>query len=232
VHGDSLRILRSALDLQEFTKPELAAMSGASYESVKKVLGQERGRTVDKTGDTVKSPTGRPSDVWHVTDPRGIQARIERSRDGAREIMELANATLREATASESALCNAEDLMAFAMSASEPDDVQDLACRARDEATRALEGTPLERVPDIPTNVPFGKKRNVPLHEGRAQIIHALSDYMVSDEAQGTHGRLWRRAFGCLASFDSPDQAELHKVFMVGLMNLAHQRTQGSDWVP
>jgi len=229
VPGESLRVLRIALELEEFTKPELAALSGVSYETVKKVLGQERGRTLDKTGDTVKPPTGRPSEVWRVINRDGILHRLGRSRDGAKEIVDLIDNPLRILDPTESALANAEDLIIFALNAGEPGDLDDFARRAHGEVTQMFE----PRLFDLPTDgdfdPPFAEKRNVPLQLGRAQIVHAYSEYLLSTEAQGTNGPLWRRAFHRLASFDNPEQAALHKLLMSGLVTMAIERAQGGD---
>ena len=65
----TLKVLRAAVRLGEFTQPELAAVSGASYETVKKVLRTERDeRTVEQLDQTVGGTRGRPRVVWRVVD--------------------------------------------------------------------------------------------------------------------------------------------------------------------
>ncbi len=215
----TLRVLRFALELEAFTMPQLVSCSGVSYETVKRVLRAEEGRLVGRTGDKASRGVGRPADVWTVIAVAAIEARLE----AAQEVLSAAEkqaAVAEPATAGDSYLAHAEDQLAFALRAGDPDDAAAFAAKA----IGALEDANIEPAPMEPALGSLRAIRNVPKRQARASIIDAMSKYILSNEAKGLDGPMWRRAFRALATAELPHQVALHRRFMVDLVRLADER--------
>jgi len=220
----TLKVLRAAVRLGEFTQPELAAVSGTSYETVKKVLRAERDdRTVEQLDRTIGGARGRPRVVWRVVDRAAIEARLDASRREAEDIAETLS-TPGEVplmySPLDAALSAAEDRLVYALMAG---DRRDAAGFARD-ALAEIE--------------PFGddlkaddggrsgrRKRNVRIPVGRAEVIRALAACLAGAEAREGQGPSWWEAYDAIHAFDHAPQAALHKVFLTGLVDLVDQRT-------
>jgi hypothetical protein len=227
---ETLKVLRAAAQLDEFTQPELAAISGASYEMVKKVLRAERAKgTVVQLDRTASSSPGRPPVLWRVADRAAIERAIDAHRTEAEGVAETLSRPGEvphvHSSQLDAALAAAEDRLVFALSS---DDRSDAAGFARD-AVATIEEHEKELPLDDDTGAdqagPQPKlRRNVPIRLGRARVIRAICEYLMSDEDLGVQGLLWCRAFDAVASFDHARQAGLHKLFMSSLVDLATER--------
>jgi hypothetical protein len=230
----TLRALWHAVELQYFTAPQLAAVSGTSYETVKKVLRTEDGRTIVRTGKRSTSALGRPADIWEVSDAAAIRERFEGVRDQLEELRAIGIAGEAEATEAEvdsdTALATAEDQVLFAFQADDRDS-QRLASEALATLqTARVHWTDLFSFEDILPGFPV-QSRNLPSRIARGWVLGTIARYLASDECTGFSGPLWRGAFAAVAAVDDPAQDALHKRFLVELVRHAESKatTLGSD---
>jgi hypothetical protein len=226
--AQTLRVLRHALELERFTAPELATVSGASYETVKKVLRAERDSTIVQTGEKATSGLGRPAEIWQVSDARAIAVRLEDVRE---QVQKLGAAAERRSDP-DALLATAEDNVLFALDAGDDTDSRLSAA----QALAALEESQVDwsTVPsqeDILPGLP-ARTRNLSSPVGRGWVLGTLAHYLASDETTGFAGPLWRRAFAALAAVDDPTQDALHKRFLVELVRHADAKVNAPRSVP
>ena len=218
--SETLKVLRAAVQLGEFTQPELAVVSGASYEMVKKVLRAERDeRTVEQLDRTVGGTKGRPRVMWRVIDRAAIQARLDSSRrdaEGDAEAWSTPGEVPLMYSPLDTALSAAEDRLVFALRARNQ---EDCAGFARDALAEL--GPYGDELKADDRGRRQGQKRNLPLPVGRADVTAAMAGYLASAEARGP---LWRQAFDAIRAFDNAPQAWLHKLFLVALVDMADRR--------
>jgi hypothetical protein len=225
--AQTLRVLRHALELEQFTAPELATVSGASYETVKKVLRTEKDSTIVQTGEKASSGPGRPAEIWQVSDARAIAVRLEDVRD---QVQELGAAASERRTDPEALLASAEDNILFALHSDDETDSR----RNAAQALAALEDSQVDwaTVPseeDILPGLP-ARTRNLSSPVGRGWVLGTLAHYLASDESTGLAGPLWRRAFAALAAVDDPTQDALHKRFLVELVRHVDARANAAPF--
>jgi hypothetical protein len=229
----TLSVLTTALELRAFTMPELTIASGASYETVKRVLGQGQGGMFERTEKMVRGAMGRPAALWRVGDADAIERRLNQA--GAALEAERATTTDGEAAqddgeapedlAAERQLAAAENDLLFGFASEHEEDAVYYARRALEELSR----TGIE-VQVAPVDGPeFGLRRNLPSAVGRASVVAAVAQYLASGEAESLGGPEWRRAFGAIAAVESADSNALHKRFLVGLVRVADQRAAESE---
>jgi hypothetical protein len=219
----TLKVLRAAIGLGEFTQPELAAISGASYETVKKVLRAERDdRTVEQLDQTIGGAKGRPRVVWRVIDRAAIEARLDAGRREAEDIAETLSTSGEVPpmySPLDAALSAAEDRLVLALKAGEPGDA---ASFARD-ALAELE--PFREDLKADDGGRSGRrKRNVGIPVGRAEVVRALAACLAGDDNRGTQGASWWGAYDAIHAFDHAPQAALHKTYLTGLVDLVDHR--------
>jgi hypothetical protein len=208
IAAQTLRVLRCAVELGEFTKTELADQADVSYETVKRVLRNEAGATIARTEQTSTGGVGRPATIWAVIDSDAI---AERLRLAAQEVEPSAEDRAPTRTLDDD-LALAEDYVVLALEA-------DIESDARDYARRALAALGDAR--------PAGEQtpgRNLPVREARSLIVVALAEYVLGDETAGVAGESWRRAFSAIEAVDLPEEAAMHKRFLIDLVYLATQR--------
>src|SRR4051812_40109801 len=75
----TLSVLRTALKLRAFTMPELTTASGASYETVKRVVRHGQEGMFERTEETVRGAMGRPAALWRVGDAEAIERRLKQA---------------------------------------------------------------------------------------------------------------------------------------------------------
>jgi hypothetical protein len=73
----AIAALRQALVLRSFSVPQLALESGLSYDAVRRTLEREDGSTVRRTSETTFAGIVPATEVWEVSDPAALAARLE-----------------------------------------------------------------------------------------------------------------------------------------------------------
>lgn len=219
---ETLKVLRTAIQLEVFTQPILTMNSEVSYETVKRVLRAEQDRgTVEQLDETVSSAKRQPPE-WRVTDRVAIQARLDSSRDetgGGAETSSTPGEVSIMYSPLEAALSAAEDRLVFALHAGDPGDAAGFAGDALAELEPFREDL---KTDDRDRRI--GRKRNLPTPVGRADVVYGIAAYLVSTEVRGP---LWGQAFDAVRTFDNAPQAGLHKMFLAALIELADQRALG-----
>lgn len=219
------RVLGAAAELGEFTTAELASVSGASYEMVQELLDAEKGRSVENRRERATHFTGRRAEIWYVSDEASLRKRLAAGGEPV-------SASVKRSPAADplnDALAAVEDDLFVAFGYIDDRTARDLARRA----LLTVEGTGIEwrraQVGDVPTGAAALPKRNLTSSTARACVAGSIAEYLASDEEEGLHGPLWRRAFFTVAAIYNPLQAELHKQLLVELVRIAEFRTSEGE---
>lgn len=203
VATESLRVLQWMLRLTTFTMSELASASGASYETVKRVVASEDAKTLTRGGTRGSaSGRGRPHAVWVVADEGAIKARLERARiatDPSRSTMSPSNLVIEH-------LESAEDHALLALTAESLADSKSYA----ETSLRALARcTDFVSRPDESGGPSWVRKRE--------SIVRAIARVLDPQANPGASAEPFAEALEALASFDYAPHDALHKQFLIGL---------------
>jgi len=223
VSSQTLRVLRTALQLATFTMAQLADASGVSYETVKRVLNRDE--MFGRTGERVSSRVGRPAELWEVRDEEAIRRRLHQvseALEAGGAPVETERDRVADETPAERRLAAAEDALLFALRAEEETDVVDFSQQALEElrsADIAFEA------PSVDPSDPWAR-RNLPTSAARAWVVTEVAGYLTSGEANGLAGPLWRRAVSAIAAVESSETSALHMRFLVGLLRTADARAK------
>ncbi len=181
------------------------------------------------TGQTEPRGVGRPAEIWEVVDRAPLEERLAAVGEELRVTLpnELPS-DLPEVVSTDATLAVAENELVFATRARDP---VDAATFAR-HAIAILQDTGISLNNSDAAISPPGTlvtEDNLTEREARASIVGALAEFIVSDEASGLGGPLWRHAFRRLSSGVLAQGLSVQQHFLIDLVRIADERITAHD---
>lgn len=219
--SESLRVLQWMLQLHRFTMPELSSTSGATYETVRRVVGQEEGRgTLTRAGsEPPVSGTGRPRVLWEIADSGPLRDRLSQVRDLVGMLESDVSSPL---SSTQLHLQDAEDNALRALSALSTEDAEGYAQRAIYDLDQIWPPSTEDDTPDPAAEVT----------SDRQKLVRLLTRAILSHDSSPESAHLIE-VVDFLEEFDYPPHDAFHKQMALGIIRHSEMlRNLGSNKSP